>query len=102
VKLNIELDPYEAFMKFGYEDGDDPGAEWGVEKVAAALRNINWGTEAAGGLHNNYIFRVFRGETDIEFGDQFSYAGTGEEVREALLRMGLDDVVRTLDTLRNQ
>ena len=103
MKLNAYLDPYEAFMKFGYGDGDDPGAEWAIRSVRGALGEVGLSIETAGGLHNSYIYDVFSsvaGELRVEIPIEVAYLSTGDEVREELMKLLPARAIEVLDNLR--
>ena len=101
MKLNIELDPYETFMKSGYGDGDDPGAEWAISKVAQALYGHGWDSGTVAGIHNQYIREL---TNEGKFYDlptrKVAYCNTGDEVREYLLKVLPPTVIEALDELR--
>lgn len=99
------LSPYEAFQRYGLDDGDHPLASMVMEAVLGCLAELGYDAEQAMSIHNHAIYLLHRPD-----GQQVDLARVAEEhgidleegpeaVRQALLAAGLADVVEDLDKL---
>jgi len=96
---------YEAFQKYGLDDGDSPFADLVLGRVISVLEGMGYRVLQMGGLHNQAIAML-----TLPDGRTVSLAGAAESigldiedgpeaVRQALLSAGLQDVVEALDRL---
>ncbi|GBD12074.1 hypothetical protein HRbin24_00074 [bacterium HR24] len=96
---------YEAFQKYGLDDGDSPFAGLVLGRVISVLEDLGCQVVQMGGLHNQAIAML-----TLPDGRSVDVAGVAESmgldiedgpeaVRQALLSAGLQDVVEALDRL---
>jgi len=96
---------YEAFQKYGLDDGDSPFASLVLGRVISVLEDLGCQVVQMGGLHNQAIAML-----SLPDGRTVNVAGAAESigldiedgpeaVRQALLSAGLQDVVEALDRL---
>lgn len=98
-KLDIFMDAYSAFDKYGYDDGDHPLANDARDRVKQALEDLGWKYLEVSSIHNDHIVEL----TDPDgrrYDLDWIYEAEGAEYREEMVKRGCpSELIKTPDEL---